>query len=274
MDSRALSSDVLVVQVVEVARQTLVENILVTQGKVSVGGDRPSGSVDGAGLRWRTIELELSVGNDGTNSSLGVGQNRAVQVHGQGVVSKTSDWDTFVVFLIRWSSSTSRSLDLTIANLRSTRNSLVLDLTITDLVHDRSSLMLNLTVTNLVDNGSSLVLDLTISNLVNHRGCLVLDLTISDLVDNLGGGGWGRSRQSDTGLLLDLAVTNLVNSISLSGSGGGRSRRSSTRSSRNCNDLNSKLVSVVSGGTSWGRSGRSQVGPWVRWDIGGVSSTG
>ena len=68
-DRVTLGTDGLVVQVVEVTRQTLVEQVAVTQGQVTRWGDRPTSGVDSTGLWWWTIELELVIGDNGTDSA-------------------------------------------------------------------------------------------------------------------------------------------------------------------------------------------------------------
>lgn len=279
-----LSSNVLVVQVVEVSRLALVEDSLITQSQETIV-DGPTGSVDGTSLWWWTVELELSVGNNGTDSSLSVSQHRARKSHGQRGRSETSVRNGGVVFGLGFSSGLgsrrgSSGLDLTVSDLRNDSSnsggSLVLDLTVADLVDDRGGgdsscggLVLDLAITNLVDDrdschssgsGGSLVLDLTVADLVNDRNSLnsgsggsrlVLDLAISNLVDDRHSGG---SR-----LLLDLAIADLVDNISL----GSSCRRQAGKS----HHQDTELGSVVSGGSREG-CGRSQKSPDVGRDGG------
>ncbi|PSE10589.1 hypothetical protein C7G95_19175, partial [Acinetobacter nosocomialis] len=67
----ALLSPVLVVQVVEVARQAAVEGLVAAKSKQVVLADGETAGVDGASLR-RSIELELEVGGDVTSAVLRV----------------------------------------------------------------------------------------------------------------------------------------------------------------------------------------------------------
>lgn len=94
VDRFTLLGDVLVVQVVEVAGLTLEEFGTFTQGQKTILRDRPASSVDGASLRWRTIKLELSVGDNGTNSTQAVSQDGLFQSHGQVVVANAGLLDT------------------------------------------------------------------------------------------------------------------------------------------------------------------------------------
>lgn len=70
-DSLALLSPVLVVQVVEVARQAAVEGLVGAEGQQVVLANGETAGVDGTSLR-RTIELELEVGGNVTGALLGV----------------------------------------------------------------------------------------------------------------------------------------------------------------------------------------------------------
>lgn len=84
VDLRTLLSNVLIVQVVEVTGETLVENIVSTQSQVTIFGDRPASSIDGTSLRSWAVKLELSVGHNGTDSALGVGQDTVLESNFQG----------------------------------------------------------------------------------------------------------------------------------------------------------------------------------------------
>ncbi|KAH3670455.1 hypothetical protein OGAPHI_000970 [Ogataea philodendri] len=85
-----LVSNVLVVQVVEGTRKTLVEFGVVTDGQESVRRNTPSSSVDGTGLWWWAVELDLMVGDNGTDSSFRVVQDTVFQGNGQstGLVAR------------------------------------------------------------------------------------------------------------------------------------------------------------------------------------------
>jgi len=74
VDLRALVTSGCIVKVVEGTAQALVEESRVTNGKGTVGADRPASSVDGIGLDW-VVELELVVGDDLTSAALAVGED-------------------------------------------------------------------------------------------------------------------------------------------------------------------------------------------------------
>ncbi|EEQ41163.1 hypothetical protein CLUG_05292 [Clavispora lusitaniae ATCC 42720] len=259
MNCFTLLGNIFIVQVVEVTGFASVENVRVTQSQKSVVSDGPASSVDGTSLWWRTIELELSVGNNGTDSAVSISQDRVLQLHHQRVRRETSFWDDSV-----WRSS-GRGSNLAVADLGSSSGSggsggLVLNLTVTNLVHGRGSLVLDLAITDLVHHGSGLVLDLTIANSVDNRNGSVLDLAIANLVDNWGCGGGRHRRKSLGGLLLHLAIANSVDNVSLLSRRSGQSGR---RSQRKGDNLDTKLGSVVSLGTRESCS-RCQGGPWLR----------
>lgn len=277
MNCFTLLGNIFIVQVVEVTGLALVENVRVTQSQKSVVSDGPASSVDGTSLWWRTIELELSVGNNGTDSAVSISQDRVLQLHHQRVRRETSFWDDSIWrsggrglnLAVADLSGTSGSggsgglvLDLTVTNLLHGRGSLVLDLAITDLVHHGSGLVLDLAIADLVDNMGGLVLDLAVTDLVDNRNSLVLDLAIANLVDNWGCGGGRHRRKSLGGLLLHLTIANLVDNVSLLSRRSGQSGR---RSQRKGDNLDTKLGSVVSLGTRESCS-RCQGGPWLRWN--------
>lgn len=77
----ALLSNWLVVDIEEVARGTLVEDGAVTESQVAGWlADGPASSVDGTGLGWWAIELELAVGDDGANAALSISEDAIVEV--------------------------------------------------------------------------------------------------------------------------------------------------------------------------------------------------
>lgn len=76
LDRLALGGPVAVVQVVEVARQTLVPDSRAAQSQRAVAASREASRVDGTGL-GRGIELELVVGRNVTSARLAVGQDTA-----------------------------------------------------------------------------------------------------------------------------------------------------------------------------------------------------
>jgi hypothetical protein len=67
------------IEVVEVAAQALLEDGGTTKGKRAVGASRPASSVLGTSLGGRAIELELAVGDNGTNALLGVSQDTILE---------------------------------------------------------------------------------------------------------------------------------------------------------------------------------------------------
>lgn len=71
VDWATLCGGVLVVEVVEGTAQALLEDSVWAKNKGVVGADSPAGVVDGTSLDW-VVELELPVGGDVTNASLGV----------------------------------------------------------------------------------------------------------------------------------------------------------------------------------------------------------
>lgn len=217
----------MVVQVVEVTRQALVEQVLVTQGQETSRGDGPTSSIDGTGLRWRTVKLELSVGHNSANSALGVGQDGLIQLHRQ-VVRRQASLRKFA-----GTRGSAGGLGLTVRDLANDCwFLLVLDLTITDLVDDGGGANCH--------GGHLLVLDLSVSNLVDNRlgvGDLVLNLTIANLVDDWwsGGGWWLQQRHG--ALNLDLSVSDLGNTVTL------------VRGA-DLDNLNTKVVWMVGNGTT------------------------
>lgn len=92
MNSGTLVSVVLsVVQVVEGTGETLPEDLVVSNGEVTVGRDGPSGSVPGTGLRRRSVELELEVGHDRSDSSLVILEDTVLEGHGEGALLLASN---------------------------------------------------------------------------------------------------------------------------------------------------------------------------------------
>ncbi|KAH3665298.1 hypothetical protein OGATHE_004114 [Ogataea polymorpha] len=271
-----LSSNGLVVQVVEVARQALVESGGVTDGKVTFWGDSPTSSVDSTCLWWRTVELELSVSDDRSDSSLGVSQDTVLKDHGKSLVALAGGWDRGRVA----SSGSAGGLDLAVGDLGSHGGGACgcggsLNLAVTDLCHDGSSFRsggggLDLAVTDLRNHGSGGFrgrlrsggggLNLAIPNLGNHRsggfrgrlgsGGGGLNLAVTDLRDNSSSG----CRSSSS---LDLAITDLGNDVSLGLCPGGTG---------DLVDSNTEGLGVVSGCTLKG-SRRGQGGPWFRWNV-------
>ena len=80
----ALSTDRLIVQVVESTRQALVESGVTTDGtKGAIGASWPSTREDGSGLWWWAVELELTVGNNGTDTSGAVDELTVVEGQGE-----------------------------------------------------------------------------------------------------------------------------------------------------------------------------------------------
>lgn len=73
-----------VVEVVEAARQALVEDGGRTQGERAIVASGETGSVDGTSLR-RSVELELVVGDNGTSAVLLVLEDTIVKVEDEGV---------------------------------------------------------------------------------------------------------------------------------------------------------------------------------------------
>ena len=84
LDGVALRSPVTVVEVVEAARQALVEDGGRTQGERAIVASGETGSVDGTSLR-RSVELELVVGDNGTSAVLLVLEDTIVKVEDEGV---------------------------------------------------------------------------------------------------------------------------------------------------------------------------------------------
>ncbi|KAH3664036.1 hypothetical protein OGAPHI_004750 [Ogataea philodendri] len=280
---------------------------VVTNSESSFVGDGPSSSVDGTGLRRRTVELELSVGNNGSDSSLDVSENGGVQGHGQGVLVVAGngvDWVRGVGLGSSLGGVGSSGLHLAVRDLGSTAGLWSggggLDLAVADLSNNTrgvgGGVGLDLSVTDLGDNtgrgGGGGSLDLTVTDLGHDWGLSGsggLDLTVTNLSHNGSGGGGGS---------LNLAVTDLSDNGSGGGGGGlnltvanlsdnGSSRRSSGSGSLDLTvtnlgdnvslhllslgshwvDSNTKSVAVVSD-SSGQRTGWSQGGPWVGWDVG------
>lgn len=242
-----LVPDVFVVNVVESTRQALVENGLVTEGKLSVISDRPSGSIDGTSLWWRTVKLELSVGNDRSDSSLRVHKLASLERHGQSGVAFTGNLGSHGILLVCSKSGSGWFLNLTVSYLRSgSLGSGSLNLAVADLRDGGTGGGLNLAVSDLGNSshGASWCLDLTVANLGNGSGssswCLNLavtnlrnggssgswglDLAITDLRDGGSSGSWGlnlaitdlRDGGSCSSGGLDLPITDLRNSSSCS----------------------------------------------------------
>lgn len=59
----------LIVEIVEVSTETLVEDCRSSESERTVRAGGETTSVDGTCLRRRTVELELTVGNDGTDAA-------------------------------------------------------------------------------------------------------------------------------------------------------------------------------------------------------------
>lgn len=91
LDFNTLVTNGLIVQIVEGTTQTLVEDIRVTKGQVTVISDGPANSVDSTGLWWWAVELELSVCDNRTNSASGISQDRAIQCQFQRTTGFTGD---------------------------------------------------------------------------------------------------------------------------------------------------------------------------------------
>lgn len=64
-----------IVQVVEIAAETLIKDGRTTDGQGAVGTGREASGVDCTSLGRRTIKLKLIVCNDGTDAALAIGQD-------------------------------------------------------------------------------------------------------------------------------------------------------------------------------------------------------
>ena len=73
-----------IIEVVEATGVAAVPDRTVTEHERVVGQYAETSSVDGTGL-WRTVELELEVGDNGTGAAQRVSQNGVVQEHLEGV---------------------------------------------------------------------------------------------------------------------------------------------------------------------------------------------
>lgn len=80
LNSIALVTNEIAVEIVEVSRLALVESGLIAQGKSTIV-DGPASCIDGARLRWRPVKLELLVRDNSTNATMGVSQERVRQSH-------------------------------------------------------------------------------------------------------------------------------------------------------------------------------------------------
>jgi len=98
----ALSSNALVVEVVESTRETLVEFSGATNGQGAVGADGETTSVDGTRLGWWTVELELTVVNDRTNSSLAVDEDTILDGEDESIAGWITG-DTLLKGSLCWS---------------------------------------------------------------------------------------------------------------------------------------------------------------------------
>jgi hypothetical protein len=78
-DCLARSASGCVVEVVEGARQALVKDSRATKSERTVVAGRPASVIDRTSLGWRAVKLELMIGNDPTNASLGVGEDTTLQ---------------------------------------------------------------------------------------------------------------------------------------------------------------------------------------------------
>ena len=86
-----LVCNLLVIQVVEVTRGTLIECCAVSKGKSSFAGYTPTICVQSAMLRKRTIELELVTRNNRANSILCISKNSTSKTHLKCVLAKASN---------------------------------------------------------------------------------------------------------------------------------------------------------------------------------------
>jgi hypothetical protein len=80
-----------VIEVVEIARQTLPEDSRRSNSKSSVGADRETGSEDGTRLR-RLVELELIAVRDVAGSALSILQDAILEGHDQDTFSIALPW--------------------------------------------------------------------------------------------------------------------------------------------------------------------------------------
>jgi hypothetical protein len=79
VDWAALLGNVLVVEVVEGTAQALVEGGVTADGERAVVADGETRGELGVGLAGRWVELELLVGDDVTNTALGVGEDTVLE---------------------------------------------------------------------------------------------------------------------------------------------------------------------------------------------------
>lgn len=84
-----MTSNGLIVKVVKVPAKTLVKDCGSADSKCAVWADGPTASVDGASL-WRIVELKLSVGDNGSNTLLGVQKDSVVECQDKNAFSSTS----------------------------------------------------------------------------------------------------------------------------------------------------------------------------------------
>lgn len=84
VDRRALLGLGLIVEVVEGAGQALVESAVTLDGERAVAADGESGGELGISLAGCWVELELVVGNDVTDASLGVGEDSILELDHEG----------------------------------------------------------------------------------------------------------------------------------------------------------------------------------------------
>lgn len=279
VDRNTLLGNVLVVEVVEVTREALPEDDVVTKGKVTVN-NTPASGVDGASLWWRTVELELSVGNNGTDSTLGVGKDTVLKrdskvarrlagghlgnwrVGGTGTLRSSGGWKGLGGDRSGRLSTLGGlwSLDLAVANLG--HNSVTAGLGCWDLDGLVVEVVHGLGENNNVGNGGWNVHWGTVrGGVLGHSLGNVLSL-----VGNLVRLGWDEVRRSSwgnnvlsRGWSLDLTVTDLGNNASLGVDVhlGGDGLNGNTKS-----------LGVAGGSARVGRVwGKSR--PWLRWNIGG-----
>lgn len=77
-----------IIQVVEGARETLIEDRGATQRKGAIAANGEAAGVDGSCLS-RAIKLELVVGSDISSTALGIGEDPIGEADGQGTIAST-----------------------------------------------------------------------------------------------------------------------------------------------------------------------------------------
>ena len=79
-NSFALIGNLLIIDVEEATRTALPKGCRASKSEISIAANRPSTSKNSSGLSWRSIELELMVGDDRANAAVGVSEDTILQM--------------------------------------------------------------------------------------------------------------------------------------------------------------------------------------------------